>query len=78
MGKQNILVKGKDLTVAQYVNETILTLRTYLIFEIIEGLKKQIQENPEKARDLLTDVVDYNQLKGTFSNQLGRVMSRFS
>lgn len=75
--KQNILVKGKDLTVAQYVNETILTLRTYLIFEIIEGLKKEIQENPEKARDLLTDVVDYNQLKGTFSNQLGRVMSRF-
>ena len=76
--KQNIFVKGKDLTVSQYVNETILTLRSYLIFEIVEGLKKQIQEKPEKARDLLTDVVDYNQLKGTFSNQLGRVMSRFS
>lgn len=76
--KQNIFVKGKDLTVSQYVNETILTLRSYLIFEIVEGLKKQIQEKPEKARDLLTDVVDYNQLKGTFSNQLGRVMSRFN
>src|SRR5690606_27167803 len=76
--KQNIFVKGKDLTVSQYVNETILTLQSYLIFEIEEGLKKQIQEKPEKARDLLTDVVDYNQLKGTFSNQLGRVMSRFN
>lgn len=76
--KQNILVKGKDLGVQQYVNETILTLRSYLIFEIIEGLKKQIQENPEKARDLLTDVVDYNNLKHTFSSELGRVMSRFS
>lgn len=76
--KQNIFVKGKDLTVSQYVNETILTLRSYLIFEIVEDLKKQIQEKPEKARDLLTDVVDYNQLKGTFSNQLGRVMSRFN
>ncbi|WLD23990.1 hypothetical protein NU10_00955 [Flavobacterium dauae] len=58
--------------------ETILTLRSYLIFEIIEGLKKQIQENPEKARDLLTDIVDYNNLKHTFSSELGRVMSRFS
>ena len=76
--KQNIFVKGKDLGVQQYVNETILTLRSYLIFEIIEGLKKQIQENPEKARDLLTDVVDYNNLKHTFSTELGRVMSRFS
>jgi len=77
-GKQNILVKGKDSGVQQYVNETILTLRSYLIFEIIEGLKKQIQENPEKARDLLTDIVDYNNLKHTFSSELGRVMSRFS
>ncbi|MEG1020776.1 MAG: DNA primase [Myroides sp.] len=76
--KQNIFVKGKDLGVQQYVNETILTLRSYLIFEIIENLKKQIQENPEKARDLLTDVVDYNNLKHTFSSELGRVMSRFS
>jgi len=76
--KQNIFVKGKDLGVQQYVNETILTLRSYLIFEIIEGLKKKIQENPEKARDLLTDVVDYNNLKHTFSSELGRVMSRFS
>ncbi|WLD23566.1 DNA primase [Flavobacterium dauae] len=76
--KQNILVKGKDSGVQQYVNETILTLRSYLIFEIIEGLKKQIQENPEKARDLLTDIVDYNNLKHTFSSKLGRVMSRFS
>ncbi len=76
--KQNIIVKGKDLGVQQYVNETILTLRAYLIFEIIEDLKKQIHENPEKSRDLLTDIVDYNVLKHTFSSQLGRVMSRFS
>lgn len=76
--KQNIFVKGKDLGVQQYVNETILTLRSYLIFDLIEGLKKQIHENPEKARELLIDVVDYNNLKHTFSSELGRVMSRFS
>lgn len=76
--KQNIFVKGKESSVSQYVNETILTLRSYLIFEIIEDLRKQIDENPDKARDLLTDVVDYNMLKHTFSNQLGRVMSRFA
>src|SRR5690606_2943095 len=76
--KQNIFVKGKELTISQYVTETILTLRWYLVFEIIEDLKKQIANTPEKSRDLLADIVDYNQLKGTFSNQLGRVMSRFS
>ncbi len=76
--KQNIFVRSKDSSVQQYVTETILTLRSYLIFGVIEGLKKQIQENPEKARDLLTDVVDYNNLKHTFSSELGRVMSRFS
>lgn len=76
--KQNIFVKGKDLGVQQYVTETILTLRSYLIYEIIESLKKQIHEEPEKARDFLTDIVDYNQLRHTFSSQLGRVMSRFS
>ncbi len=76
--KQNIFVRSKDSSVQQYVTETILTLRSYLIFGVIEGLKKQIQENPEKARDLLTVVVDYNNLKHTFSSELGRVMSRFS
>lgn len=75
--KQHIFVKSKDLAVQQYVTETILTLRSYLIFELIEELKKQIHENPDKSRDLLTDIVDYNLLKHTFSNQLGRVMSRF-
>jgi len=76
--KQNIIVKGKNLGIAQYVTETILTLRSYLIFEIIEDLKRQLQETPEKARELLTDIVDYNQLKHIFSSELGRVMSRFS
>ena len=76
--KQNIIVKTKDLGVQQYVTETILTLRSFLIFEIIEGLKKQLQLQPENTRELLNDVVDYNQLKQTFSTQLGRVMSRFS
>ncbi|HUH26293.1 MAG TPA: toprim domain-containing protein, partial [Flavobacterium sp.] len=76
--KQNIFVKGKELAVGQYVNETILTLRSYLVFDIIENFKKKLQEQPESFRDLLTDIVDYNNLKHTFSNQLGRVMSRFS
>ena len=76
--KQNIIVKGKDATIQQNVTETILTLRSYLVFSIIEDLKNQILNDPTKARDLLAEIVDYNQLKHTLSNQLGRVMPRFN
>src|SRR5690554_2373283 len=76
--KQNIFVKGKESSVSQYVNETILTLRSYLIFDVIEEFKKQIQEQPENVRELLSDIVEYNKLKHTLSAQLGRVMPRFS
>lgn len=76
--KQNIIVKGKNLSVSQYVNETILTLRSYLIFEVIEYLKKQIAENPEKSRDYIIDIVEYNKTRHTIASNLGRVMPRFN
>jgi len=76
--KQNILVKGKESSVSQYVSETILTLRSYLIFDLIENYRKELQENPENAREFLVEIVEYNKLKHTLSTQLGRVMPRFS
>ncbi len=76
--KQNILVKGKEATVGQYVSETILTLRSYLIFELIENYKKDLHDNPENSRDLLYEIVEYNKLKHTLSAQLGRVLPRFN
>jgi len=76
--KQNIFVKGKDLTVSQYVNETILTLRNYLLYEVIEYLKKQIQENPENSRAFISDIVEYNKIRHMIATNLGRVIPRFN
>src|SRR5690606_7208381 len=76
--KQNIIVKGKDLAVGQYVNETILTLRSYLIFEVIEDLKRQIEKDPEKSRDFIVDIMEYNKTRHILASNLGRVMPRFS
>lgn len=76
--KQNIFVKSKEVAISQYVSETILTLRSYLIFSVIEEFKKQLPEQTENIRELLSDIVEYNKLKHTLSAQLGRVMPRFS
>lgn len=76
--KQNIFVKSKEVAISQYVSETILTLRSYLIFSVIEEFKKQLLEQTENIRELLSDIVEYNKLKHTLSAQLGRVMPRFS
>src|SRR5690606_22988930 len=42
--KQNIFVKDKKSSISQYVSETILTLRSYLIFDLIENYRKKILE----------------------------------
>jgi DNA primase len=74
---KNILVKGKDQTIGQYVTETILTLRWYWVNQIIDDLKKEI--SPEADSDnssTLEMIVDYLGLTNVFSKKLGRVISR--
>lgn len=74
---QNIIVKLKDQTVAQYVAETILTLRWFLVDSILQGLKSELSNEPQADNsEILAAVMDYNQLIHSFSNRLGRVMSR--
>ena len=75
-GKQ-IVVKLKEQTVAQYVTETILTLRWYLVNKIIDELKTTILEKKQDDNsEILAMVVDYLGLTNIFSKKLGRVMSR--
>ena len=79
---KHIYVKQKDKTIAQYVSETILTLRWFLVNKIIEDLKiavkkeilpsDEIQDNNET----LSMVIDYLGLTNMFSKKLGRVISR--
>jgi DNA primase len=75
---QNIIVKEKSHTISQYVTETILTLRWFLVDKIIEELKKEISSEPEADNtETLSMAMDYYKLIGSFSSKLGRVMSRY-
>ena len=75
---QNIMVKDKSHTIGQYVTETILTLRWFLVDKIIEELKKEISPEPDADNsETLSMAMDYYKLIGSFSAKLGRVMSRY-
>lgn len=77
-GRQ-IIVKLKDQTIGQYVSETILTLRWFLVSRIIEELKGSLSSAPEVDNtEPLSMAMDYSRLINTFSKKLGRVMSRYN
>jgi DNA primase len=74
---QQIIVKSKQQSIAQYVTETILTLRWFLVNKIIDELKSDlIEKKQEDNTEILSMVVDYLGLTNVFSKKLGRVMSR--
>lgn len=75
---QNIFPKSKNDTVGQEVSETILTLRWYLVGEIIEELKSSISSEADSDNtEPMSMIMDYNKLIHSFSKKLGRVMSRY-
>lgn len=75
---QNIFVKQKGETISQYVSETILTLRWFLVDKIIEELKSELSPEPEQDNsEILAMAMDYYKLINSFSSKLGRVMSRY-
>ena len=63
---------------AQYTTETILTLRWYLVNQLIDDLKNTITPESEDTHQVLEDVRDYLTLTNVFSKNLGRVISRHS
>lgn len=74
---KNIFVKAKDKTISQYVSETILTLRWFLVNKIIDELKSSVTQEAEVDNsETLSMVVDYLGLTNMFSKKLGRVISR--
>ena len=77
-GGQNIFVKQKNETISQYVSETILTMRWYLVDKIIDELKGSILPDPSVDNsDTMSLAMDYSKLINSFSMKLGRVMSRY-
>ncbi|WP_281297358.1 DNA primase [Flavobacterium limnophilum] len=76
---QNIFPKTKTDTISQYVSETILTMRWYLVDRIIEEIKGSISSEPGSDNiEPLSMAMDYSKLINSFSKKLGRVMSRYS
>ncbi|ESU29414.1 DNA primase [Flavobacterium limnosediminis JC2902] len=76
---KQIVVKQKNQTISQYVSETILTLRWFLVDKIISELKNSISNEPEADNtEILSTAVDYYTLINSFSSKLGRVLSRYS
>ncbi len=73
---QNIFVKPKEETIAQLTNETILSLRCFLINLKIEELKQGLQEDTtlEELQNVLEEIKDYIYLKKSLSEQLKRVL----
>ncbi|RZJ31943.1 MAG: DNA primase [Flavobacterium sp.] len=76
---RQIYVKQKNQTIAQYVSETILTLRWYLVDRIINELKLSVSADPQVDNaETMSAAMDYYRLINSFSQKLGRVMSRYS
>lgn len=75
---QNIIVKQKSQGISQYVTETILTLRMYLVNTMIDKYKVKLKDAEEKrSLELLSIIMDYTSLINMFSKRLGQVTSRF-
>ena len=76
---QNIFPKTKNESISQYVSETILTMRWYLVDKIIEEIKNSISTEPDSENiESMSMVMDYSKLINSFAKKLGRVMSRSS
>lgn len=71
--KNNIFPKQKDVSIAQLVSETILTLRCFLIDRKVNEIKQDTQ-NDVDHRTLLEDVLNYSNLKMLLSRKLSRVL----
>lgn len=76
---KQIVVKPKEENIAQYVNETLLTLRWYLVNKIIEDTKKSVSsDSSEDNSELLMNIKDYLGLTKLIAKNLGRVLARFN
>ena len=73
--RKNIFPKEKDGNIAQLVNETILSLRCFLIDQKVSEFKQEtIDKKTEINKSILEEVKDYSSLKMLLSRKLSRVL----
>ena len=72
--RNNIFPKAKTASIAQLVNETILSLRCFLIDQKVIGFQQETIANPTSSKTILEDVMNYSNLKMLLSRKLNRVL----
>ena len=71
---KNIFPKSKTHGVAQLVNETILSLRCFLIDQKVSEFQQETKEDTDNNKTILEDVLNYSNLKMLLSRKLNRVL----
>ncbi len=76
---KHIYVKTKMQNVSQYVSETIISLREYLINKLILDLMNNFsnEEGENELEELKATINDYNKLKVSLTNKIGRIRSTY-
>lgn len=74
--KQQIPVKAKTITVANYTNEHIVDLRWLLLGRLIQDLKMQVSPEADNM-EILMAVNDYNTLVNYLSRKMSRIRKDF-
>ncbi len=73
--RKNIFPKAKGNSVSQLVNETILSLRCFLIDQKVSEFKQEtIDKKAVINKNILEEVKDYSSLKMLLSRKLNRVL----
>ncbi|WP_284651516.1 DNA primase [Flavobacterium terrisoli] len=76
---KHIYVKTKTQNVSQYVSETIISLREYLINKLILDLMNSFGnvEEENESGEIMATINDYNKLKVSLTNKIGRIRSTY-
>jgi DNA primase len=75
---KQIYVKKKTENVGQYVSETIISLREYLINKLIMDMMNNFTKEEESdLEELKSTINDYNKLKVSLTNKIGRIRSTY-
>lgn len=75
---KHIYVKTKTQNVSQYVSETIISLREYLINKLILDLMNNFKaEEQNDSGEIMATINDYNKLKVSLTNKIGRIRSTY-
>ncbi len=73
--RKDIYPKEKKTSVAQLVNETILTLRCFLIKKRMATLQHETQNLNADNKEVLEEIMNYLQLNKLLNQKLNRVLS---